>query len=205
MDSDELKALWQKQDGRLEEHLKLNEQILLQMKLNRVDNEFRKLMNFEIFSVIGSLILITVLAYLTFRYPWLSLYALLGYAAIGIVLMSLIFSMSVLTGFGKLRGYDESVVKVQKELAFQKKRLLLYRKIEIATVPILFAIILPLIFNTLYHADLFGYWKEYIIWAAIGCAVTISVGIWSNRIFYDKRIASAEALLKSIVEFEEDK
>ncbi len=205
MDLDELKTIWQRHDSQLENNLTLNEQILLQMKLDRTNNEFRKLMNFEVVSVICSFVVVLILIYFTFRQFWSPLYLALGFISGAIMLMYLVFSMLQLSGFSKLCSYDESVVKVQKELVFQKRRLLRFRKIEIVTIPLCMAAIFPLLSIAVYDFDILWYPGRYLIGVAVACAITIPVLIWLYRTFYDKRIASAEALLQSISEFEENK
>ncbi len=202
MEFDELKSLWQRHDSQLESNLTLNEQILRQLKLNRTHNEFRRLMNFEIVSAIGGFLAVLVIFFLAAPYSQTLLYAVLGYVSGGIMLMYLVFSMLQLSGFSKLCSYDESVVKVQKELAFQKKRLLRFRKIELVTMPVCFITCIPFLSKVIYDFDVLQYPGRYAVGVAVSCIVAIPLVVWLYRVFYDKRIASAEALLKSIANFE---
>ncbi len=202
MEFDELKSLWQRHDSQLENNLTLNEQILHQLKLNRTSNEFRRLMNFEIVSVVAGSLAVLVIVYLAGIYSRLPLYAALGYVSGSIMLMCLIFSMLQLSGFSKLCGYNESVVKVQKELAFQKRRMLRFRKIEFITIPVCFMTCIPFLSKVIYDFDVLQYPGRYAIGVAVSCIITIPLMVWLYRVFYDKRVASAEALLKSIADFE---
>jgi hypothetical protein len=201
MELDELKSLWQRHDSQLENNLKLNEQILRQLKLNRTGNEFRRLMNFEIASVVAGSPAVLAVAYLA-GISRLPLYAALGYASGGIMLMYLVFSMLRLSGFSKLCGYNESIVKVQKELASQKRRMLRFRKIEFITMPVCFMTCIPFLSEVIYGFDMLQYPGRYAAGVAVSCTITVPLMVWLYRVFYDKRIASAEALLKSVADFE---
>ena len=202
MELDELKSLWKHHDGQLENHLKLNEQILRQMKLNRAGNEFRRLMNFEIVSVIGEFLAVLLFTYLVIPYS-LSLHTSLGYLSGGMMLMYFVFSMVRLAGFSKLCSFDESVVKVQKELAFQKRRMLRFRRIELFTLPVCFVTCIPFLSEVIYDFDMLQFPGRYAAGVAVSSFVAIPLVLWLYRVFYDRRITSAETMLKSITDFEE--
>ena len=203
MELDELKSIWQYHDGQLENNLKLNELIFRQLKLNRAGNEFRRLMNFEIASGIGEFLALAVIAWLVIPYSLAPLYAAFGYISGGLMMMYLIFSMLRLAGFSKLCSYDESVVKVQKELAFQKRQVLRFRRIELFTLPVCFITCIPFLSETLYGFEMLQYPGRYAAGVAVSCMIAIPLTVWIYRVFYDRRIASAEAMLRSIADFEE--
>ncbi len=203
MDLDELKTLWQCHDKQLENSLSLNEQILRQLKLNRTNNEFRKLMNFEVVSVVGGFLALLAIIFLATTYSRTPFDTLLGGISGAIMLMYLIFSMLRLTGFSKLCSYDESVVKVQKELALQKRKMLRFRRIELITMPVAFVACIPFLAKVIYDFDVLQYPGRYIVGVLVSCIIAIALVVWLYRAFYEKRIASAEALLKSITDFED--
>ena len=203
MELDELKSLWQNHDNQLENHLTVNAQILRQLKLNRAGNEFRRLMNFEIVSVIGEFLALAVIARLVIPYSQMPLYAALGYISGALMMMYLFFSMLRLAGFSKLCSYDESVVKVQKELASQKRQVLRFRRIELFTLPVCFITCIPFLSEVLYGFEMLQYPGRYAAGVAVSCMIAIPLTVWIYRVFYDRRIASAEAMLRSIADFEE--
>jgi uncharacterized membrane protein len=84
-----------------------------------------------------------------------------------------------------------------------KKRTLQFRKIEYMSAPILIAVVFPFLEKLINHRDISLYSAQYILTVIGGSILGIAIGIWGYRSFYDKPIASAEALLKSIAEFEE--
>ncbi len=204
MELDDLKSLWKRNDNQLEKYLRINEQILRQIKLNRTSSEFHKLINFEVFSAIGGFLAIVLMAYFISLYDWKSQYAIFGYISMSILLLYLIFSISRLTAFSKFCGYDESVVKAQKELALLKKRLLRFRNIELMTMPVCFITIMPILSSAIYHFDILQYPVRYIMGIIITNMIAIPLVIWMYKIFYEKRIASVEALLQSINDFEQE-
>jgi len=201
MELNELKSLWQSHDSRLE-NLTLNEQNFRRLKLTRTENEFRRLMNFEIVSAVGEFLAALVIICLVVIYSQILLYAALGYVSGGIMLANFVFSVFRLAGFRKLHGYDETVVKVQKELAFQKKRMLRFRKIELIAMPVCFITCVPFLSMAIYDFDVLRYPGIYAVCVAVSCVIAVPLVMWIYRAFYDKRIASAEALLKSIADFE---
>ena len=202
MELDELKSLWHNHDNQLENHLTVNAQILRQLKLNRAGNEFRRLMNFEIVSVIGEFLALAVIARLVIPYSQMPLYTALGYISGALMMMYLFFSMLRLAGFSKLCSYDESVVKVQKELASQKKQVLRFRRIELFTLPVCFITCIPFLSEVLYGFEMLQYPGRYAAGVAVSCMIAIPLTVWIYRVFYDRRIASAEAMLRSIADFE---
>lgn len=202
MELDELKSLWQKHDEQLENTLQLNDKILLYMKLDRVTHEFRKMMKSEQFSILLGAVAITVIVYFTIRYSSMWPYVVSGVMAVGVMSVYMIFALIRLTGFSKLGSYEESVLSVQKEIAFQKKRLFKFRKIEYLLAPLFIFSALNLLVKGFHHYDIYQYPLRYVLTAVVTCVIGIAGGMWYYRIFYDKRIASVEALLKSITEFE---
>ena len=203
MELDELKTIWKHHDSQLENHLKLNEQILRQLKLTHAGNEFRRLMNFEIVSAVGEFLAVLVIVYLAVPDSQFSLHASLGYLSGGMMLMYLVFSMIRLAGFSKLCSFDESVVKVQKELAFQKRRMLRFRRIELFTLPVCFITCIPFLAEVIYNFDMLQFPGRYAAGVAVSSVVAIPLVLWLYRVFYDRRITSAETMLKSISDFEE--
>ena len=205
MELSELNDLWQKQESRLDNHLWLNNQIVLQMKMDRTNGEFRRLMSMELIASIGCFLIIVFLAYFTVKYSSQLRYAVSGFVSIICFSVYSVFSLIRLIGFNKLSCYNESVVKMQKGIASLKKQMSWFRVIEFMIVPILL-IALDVIGNkVINNIDVNLYSMRSILTEIIASIIAIFAGIWSYRIFYDKRIASAEALLKSIAEFEDEK
>jgi len=202
MDINELKALWHEQDSRLENNLRLNNQILFQMKMDRSNSEFRRLMNGEKQQIIHGFILIVVIIYFTAKYSSSPTYLTCGILSFIITAVYFIFAIIRMVGFSKLSCYDESVIKLQKELGYRKKQMFRFRKIEYMLVPILIATLYILGNKVVYNIDISLYSVYNIVKILILSVIGIGIGMWGYRIFYEKRIASAEALLKSIADFE---
>ena len=203
MDINELKALWHEQDSRLENNLRLNNQILFQMKMDKTNNEFRRLMNMEKrSSLIPSFIAIVVICYFTAIHSSSLIYLIGGILSVIIFTIWLIFSIIRIVGFNKLSCYDESVIKVQKEIAHLKRQMFRFRKIEFMTAPIFVAAFFPLGVKVVHHYDVNLFSAHYILMVIAASVIGVGIGMWGYRIIYDKRIASAETLLKSIADFE---
>jgi hypothetical protein len=202
MELDELKQLWSQYDKKLNENLKLNEELLRKMNLNKAKQELQKPFIFELITIIIIFLTIVFVTGFSIRLIEEIQFSLTGFAGVLLGVIYLIFSIMKVNRFVKIDYYNSTIVKLQKDLSLLKTFILRLRKFELVLLPFLVLTILPIAFKAIHNINIFGNLRLFIIEVGFILGISYPVGFWINRNFYDKKMKDAEMFLKEIDKFE---
>ena len=206
MELKELQEAWKQYDKKLTENLKLNEELLKTMNLDKSKNELDKPMYGEIASVIVMfLVFLPMMLYGIYmiKQPIFSLFAFINAA---IALMCVIFAAIKVKAFMKIDYIATPIIQLQQQIASLKMRILKLRKIELLVlVPFTFSIT-PVLMKWIHNFDVFttDNLTDPIIRIIVILAVSFPAIIWTNKHFYDKRISNAQYYLHEIEKFSKE-
>ena len=204
MELDDLKKSWTEYDKKLSDNLKFNEELLRKMNLNSSRRELQKPLLYEFGNVLilFSLIIYSISTSIKlFEEPK---YLIPGIILGLIALAGLVFTIIKVNQFLSIDYYGSPIVKLQKDIASLKNTILKYRQIELIMLPILIALLLPLVFKTIHGIDLYQKFKLFSVEIIIILAISIPVTIWINKNLYDKKFTNVTRLLTELDKFEKE-
>lgn len=204
MELDELKQIWSQYDRKLNENLKLNEDLLRNMNLDRTKQELQKPFIYELISVAIILLIIVFVAGFSIRLIKEIQFSLTGFGSVLLGIIYLIFSIMKANRFAKIDYYNSSIVKLQKDLLQLKTFILRLRKIEVILLPFLIILILPILFKAVHNINVFENIVPLIIKVCIILGISYPVGLWINKNLYDRKLRDVEMFLKEIDHFEKE-
>lgn len=204
MELDELKNTWQQYDQKLEENLKLNEQLFRSLKLDHSRKAmFRPLLT-DIFNVLILFIMLLIATtHLRELFPDLILrISILGFLLYCIICITL--SIKRIIALTNIDYYNSTVVELQKKISDFKKMYQKFKIIEMVCIPLLFG--LPfLVLKIQYQEDIHSI---PLIVLAIGLILGLGLGCllyqWLYKHLYDKQIKATNHFLKELEEFEKE-
>ena len=206
MELKELQEAWKQYDKKLTENLKLNEELLKTMNLDKSKNELNKPMYGEIISVvIFFFVLLSLMFYGIYmiRQP---IFSLLAFISAAIILACLIFSIVKIKAFLKIDYHVMPIIQLQQQIASLKMRILKLRKIEIVLAALLVFPLSSVLMKWVHNFDIFtaDNLTDPILRLVIAVAIGFPLGIWINKHFYDKKITNAQYYLHEIEKFSKE-
>ena len=204
MELDELKKSWQDYDMRLSQNLKLNEQLLKQMNVDKSKREMSKPLVYEIINLAAAFLVAAYLLGFALRHSGESIFVAVSMLALVIDLVLLMLGVLKLKGFYKIDYYNSTVIELQKAVNNLKRVILRYRKIEMGMVPIFMLALFPVAFKDFNGVDLFQNLRLYIVEMFAGLTIAFVLIIWINRQLYDKKLKNTEQFLNEIEAFEKE-
>ena len=204
MEPDDIKNAWAKYDQSLAKNLRIDEQSLRMVNLDRTKDQMEYPYVSEMVELIGGALVGIAVIVMSLNLKDYPIYLLLGLMA---VLVGSIYIRNALVKIGLLKRvsyYDTPVVKLQGELALIKKRILKFRKTELLIFPLYVLSLAALISKTFYNVDVFGD-VTLFVWkfaGALGVAYLIVFLIHKN--LYNKRFKEVEKIIARLKEFEKE-
>jgi len=206
MELKELQEAWKQYDKKLTENLKLNEELLKTMNLDKSKNELDKPMYGEIASVIIMFLLFLPMTFYGIYMIKQPMFSILSFICAVIFLMCLIFSIIKIKAFLKIDYLNTSIVLLQQQIASLKMRILKLRKVEIILAALLVFPFASVLMKWMHNFDVFT--TDNLIDPIIRIIIAIAIGfpatIWLNKHFYDKRISNAQYYLHEIEKFSKE-
>jgi nitrate reductase NapE component len=202
MELDELKDLWAEQDKRLEANLKLNEDLLRKINLDRSRGELQKPLVYEIASSAMLIVLSVVIGAFTFRGDMDIWLFLSGVVSLVLCLVYLGFSLLKIASFNKVDCYHLNVVELQLRVEKLKVDILKYRKLEFILMPFFVFALIPILSLMLVGVNVFQKLDSLLVPFIVGLVVSVPVVIYINRNLYDKKLDNTRRFLKEIEELE---
>lgn len=204
MDLDELRLEWQQQFKSTASNVKVNFELLKQLKVGESKRELQKPIAFEIFSAIvfflfaGYLILVSLRLFDSLKF------SVLGFAGALLTIVYLVFSVIKIRRFVAIDFFYTPVVQLQKEVGSLEVLILAFRKIELLMILPFAATSLPVLWMAIHGIDIY----ENIGWFIIPMLIVIGFGLplatWINRVLYDKKLQNAKRFLEDVRQFESD-
>ncbi|HLP75182.1 MAG TPA: hypothetical protein VK155_19930 [Bacteroidales bacterium] len=197
----DLKSAWAQYDKRLDKALRLNEELLRSINLDKYNRALKKPINLELLNIFIQVIMIGLVVVFTFRLSNEISYFIIGLISSAVCLISLTFSSVKVYRFSNLSYSQLSITHFQKDFAQLRIFIMRLRKIEYVMAAILGITLFPLMVKATAGIDLLG--NLTVLIPAICCALGLgyAIGIWLNLIVYDKGLKDAEKFLSLIDNF----
>jgi cytochrome bd-type quinol oxidase subunit 2 len=206
MELDILKDAWASHNKKLDKYLKVNENLMRRMNLDKAKKETNKPLVTEIVNIT---FLIAVAAYaliLSFKMLEDSMFSIPG-------LISIIFSGCLgVMGFIKIKhllnlDYENStVINLQKKMTETQLLFLKLRKLEYLIMPFYMITLAPILLKGLLNMDIYSMLQETYMQVVVfvGIIVIIALTILSNKFLYDRKMKNAQKSLAEIIKYEQD-
>lgn len=200
MELEELKQKWQAQEQHLNENLRLNSEILKQVHFSRINSTFKYMGVAEFLNLVVIVIVLIFYTRFTIQYCDDMLYFTFGAATLAIALVYFVLSSIEWIGYLKITSSNDSVLKKQKAVLTQMKRVAQFFVFEVALTPLFIAVAAPMLI-LLRGYDVRSNFTYYLITIIIISILSIVLCMVLYR-YYVKKFKNAEAELKSIEEYE---
>jgi hypothetical protein len=204
MELEELKSAWAQYDKKLTQNLKLNEELLRKINLEKSKKEMNTPLFYEIISVVAGVIFILFIASATIKYSYELKFLLPGIITSIIVAMWVYNSVSKISLLTNVDYYYSPIVELQKSINTFKLRYQKYKKFELYSIPAFTIAAFPILGIALRNFDIY----EYPIRFIVGIVVTLILGypgqIWLYKNLYDKKIKNVTNFLEELSKFEQE-
>jgi len=204
MEIEELKSAWAQYDKKLTQNLKLNEELLRKMNLEKSRKEMNTPLTYEIISIIIGVIFLLFIGSATIRYSNEIKFLLPG------VITSVIVAIWVFNSFSKIRllsnidYYYSSIVELQKSINTFNQKYQKYKKFELYSIPIFAISAFPILGIAMRNFDIYDHPIRFIIGIVISFILGYPGTIWIYKNLYDKKIRNTSKFLNDLSRFEKE-
>ncbi len=202
MEIDDLQQAWAQYDKKLNENLKLNEQLLRTMNLDKSKKEMNAPFAYELVSlIIGGIFMIFIIA-TTYKYA--NRIELLTSG----ILTSMIFTLALIGAYKKLKilsnidYYKAPIVDLQKSLMKFDTLYLKCKKIEFILFPVFFIVAAPILTMGLRGFDILEHWDRYSIAFVGAMALFYPIIIWIYKHWYSNKLRNVNDFMDELNKFE---
>jgi len=201
MELDELKNLWKAEDSELERKIKLNEEHLMKMNMDKNIGEISNIVRISLFGRNMALIYCFIsigMAVSMIEAIEYSIPAVLGALA---MLWSFISHLSI-----EKPNYNDSIVQLQKSICAFRIHLSANAKYDVLVVAFWILSGTPIYLKLAFNISLYTNNQALAIFCLLaGIALTLMMAL-SNKIYekHDKALKKAEANLAELIKFEKD-
>src|SRR5574344_70227 len=200
MEIDDLKRQWQSHEQNLDENLKLNREILKQVHFSRINSVFKYMGVAELFNLVVLLLIVIVYVPYTISYSEEAVYLWTGIATILMSLVYFVLSTIEWIGYLKITSSNENVLKKQKAIITQERRVARFFIIELVLALLITVAALPILFKLCNYDEWINRLPYYYISFAVLAAVGVTICCVLYR-YYVKKFKNAEEELKSIEQY----
>jgi hypothetical protein len=204
MELDELKAMWAQYDTKLTENLRLNEELLKKMNLDKSKQEMQIPLNYEIASVLINVLFLLFFGISTFNFASELKFLLPGLVATLLSVWWLLASLRKVNILMKIDYFNSPVIELQKSINTVKQKALLFRKIEFYLLPIYAVAFAPIFVKVIYNIDIYNESKLYITGLISSLILYYPLAIWYYKIIYDKKLKATSDFLNELNRFEKE-
>lgn len=199
MELDELKNLWQAEHKNLENRIKLNEELLMKMNMEKATGDINKIISISLLGRNMALIYCLIslgLAFSMIDSIEYSIPAILGALA---MLWSFISHLSI-----KKPNYKDSIIQLHKTICTFKIHLAANAKYDIIIVAFWFLSVVPIFLKIVYNVSLYHNNQPLAIFYLVaGIVLTVTIILSRNAYAkYDSQLKIAEDQLAELIDFE---
>jgi hypothetical protein len=205
MELDELKSAWKSYDQKLSENLKLNEQLLRNMNLERSKREINSPLISEIISIMIGFAFLLFFVSTTLKNSGEMKFLIPGLMNSIICFVILVLSAKKIRLLSEIDLFNTPIVELQRAILIVKQKMLLYKKIEFCLMPFFGLFLAPILIKGLRNIDIYGNPIRYIIALFIGLGIGYPLAIWIYKHWYQKKLNNVEILLNELKMFELEK
>ncbi len=203
MELDELKRKWTEYDKKLNENLKLNENVLRKMNLDKSRNKIRKHIILEVINIGIQFPMAIFLSYISIQLLNEPEFSIPGFIALLLLLYSIISSAIKTNVFLKMDYYNFPITELQKQLTDLKTTFLWFRKIELIFLPLLIVSIIPILLKSLAGINVYENLFVLLSGVALLLVFSYSVAYFSNCSL-NRRLKESKMYLKEIENFKKE-
>ncbi len=204
MELDEMKEAWSRYDQKLTESLRLNEELLRKLNLDKSKREMGTPLAYEMVTAVLNCVGLLYLISTTVQYSWDIKYWAPGIITCVMMGVMTYFSIDRLRLMSAIDYYSEPVVVLQKKIGRLKQKFLLYRKIEFAIFPIFAIVAMPILCMALRHVDIYLYPWLYLSAFGMSVGMGYPLMIWIYKFCYEKKLKNANNFLAELNRFESE-
>jgi hypothetical protein len=204
MELEELKSAWAQYDKKLTQNLKLNEELLRKMNLEKSKKEMNTPLTSEFISVTGCTIFLLFIASATIRYSYELKFLLPGIITSIIVAIWAYNSVSKIKLLSNIDYYDSPIVELQKSIHTFKLKYQKYKKFELYSIPIFAISAAPILGIALRNFDIYEHPIRFIILIVLALLLGYPVTIWGYKNLYEKKIRNTTKFLEELNKFEQE-
>ncbi|HEY5592646.1 MAG TPA: hypothetical protein VIK55_16720 [Paludibacter sp.] len=204
MELEELKSAWAQYDKKLTQNLKLNEELLRKMNLEKSKKEMNAPLIYEIIYITISVIFLLFIASATIRYSYELKFLLPG------IITSIIIVIWVYNSFSKIRllsnidYYYSPIIELQKSINTFKLMYQKYKKFELYSIPAFAISAIPILGIALRSFDIYEHPIRFIVAIVLSLVLCYPVQIWLYKNLYDKNIRNTTKFLDELSKFEQE-
>jgi len=200
MELDELKNLWNEENKKLEDRIKLNEKLIKKMNMEKTVGEFDKLLKFSILGRNLALVYFAislVMAGKMIKEIEYSIPAILGGLA---MLWSFISHLPI-----KKPDYEKSsILDLQKSICQFRIHTASNAKYDIAIVVFWILTLSPLYVKNVYKIAIYNNTTYLLVFCLVAILFIVVTIVLSRKVYkkYEQKLKQSEAYLEEIMEFE---
>jgi len=204
MELEDLKKVWTDYDKKLTENLKTNNELIRKMNLNNAKSTMDTPKRIEIVNVVFGFAFVLYVIFYTMEFS--ADYRLLISGVLTSIwfIISMILSIRLLNCITKVDFYNDSILKIQKQLNEFRKMYLIIKKYGLYTGPILVISMLPITVKALTGIDIFQVPIRYAIAVGLCLIVGYPISIWTYKNWYENKMIDTDRFLEEITRFEKE-
>ena len=155
MELDDFKSIWAQHDIKLTENLRLNEELLKKMNLDKSKQEMQIPLNYEIASVLINILFLLFFSVSTFKFASEMKFLFPGLVVILLSIWWLLNSIKKVNILTKIDYFNSPVIELQKSINTVRQKAMWFRKIEYYLLPIYAVAFAPIFVKTVYNIDIY--------------------------------------------------
>ena len=204
MELEELKSAWAQYDKKLTQNLKLNEELLRKMNLEKSKKEMNAPLFYEIISVVGGAIFLLFIASSAIRYSYELKFLLPGIITCIIIAIWVYNSVSKIRLLSNIDYYYSPIVELQKsintfQLKYQKSK-----KFELYSIPAFAIAAFPILGIAMRNFDIYEHPIRFIVGIVLALLLGYPGQIWIYKNLYEKKIKNTTKFLDELSKFEQE-
>jgi Na+/H+ antiporter NhaA len=204
MELEELKSAWAQYDKKLSQNLKLNEELLRKMNLEKSKKEMNAPLTYEIISVSIGVIFLLYIAFATIRYSNEFKFLLPGIITCIIVAIWVYNSFSKIRLLSNIDYYYTPIVELQKSIHTFNQKYQKYKKFELYSIPVFAISAMPILGIALRNFDIYEHLTRFIIGIVLSLILGYPGTIWIYKNLYDKKLRNTTKFLDELSQFEKE-
>ena len=204
MELEELKSAWAQYDQKLTQNLKLNEELLRKMNLEKSKKEMNTPLFYEIISVIVGVIFLLFIASATIRYSYDLKFLLPGIITSIIIAIWVYNSISKIKLLTNIDYYYSPIVELQKSINTFKLKYQKSKKFELYSFPAFAIAAFPILGIAMRNFDIYEHPIRFIVGIVLALLLGYSGQIWLYKNLYEKKIRNTTKFLVELSKFEQE-
>jgi len=204
MELEELKSAWAQYDKKLTHNLKLNEELLRKINLEKSRKEMNTPLTYEIISFITGVIFFLYITSATIIHS-----NELKFFIPGIISSLMTIALICLSGL-KIRllsdidYYYSPIIELQRSINLFKHKYLKYKKYEFYIFPTFAISTIPILGIALRRFDIYEHQTRFIIGIILSLILGYSLANWGYKNLFDKKVRNTTMFLNELSRFEEE-